>query len=143
MNLKTTLVLITWFLTMPFLAGQAALVKLPSSALGGGANCDRAGELLGRDVFAQTFVLRQDDGLRETVPFSRWTKFFKISPDSGAGVPRAIEPTDIRLGDRLCVLLDPSEAAAALILVLKDARLPVRIAAGPTLGSVALIDRRR
>jgi hypothetical protein len=86
----------------------------------------------GQNVFAQTFVLKQEDRQMETVPFSRWTGFFKISPNSRSGRPREIEPTDIRLGDRLCVLLDPSEATAKLILVLEPAPALLKMAAiGP------------
>jgi hypothetical protein len=84
---------------------------------------------MGRDVFAQTFLLKRDDGQMETVPFSRWTRFFKISLDSRDGRPREIDPTDIRLGDRLCVLLDPSEATAKLILILEQVRGPFKLAA--------------
>jgi hypothetical protein len=124
---QTMLALFTWFLSVPFLAAQGKLAKLPSSPADAGASCSRVGEVLGRDVFAQTFLLKQDDGQMETVPFSRWTEFFKISPDSRSGRPREIEPTDIRLGDRLWVLLDLREASARLILVLE--RAPVKIAA--------------
>jgi hypothetical protein len=84
-------------------------------------------------MFAQSFLLKQDDGEMETVPFSRWTEFFKISPDSREGNPREIEPADMRLGDQLCVLLDPSGATARSILVLERPRTPIRIAAGEPL----------
>ena len=126
---QTILALFAWFLNVSLLAAQGKLAKLPSSPADAGASCSRVGEVLGRDVFAQTFLLKQDDGQMETVPFSRWTGFFKILPDSRSGRPREIEPTDIRLGDRLCVLLDLSEASARLILVLERARTPVKIAA--------------
>jgi hypothetical protein len=116
---KTILAFLTWFLSIPFLAAQGNLAKLPSSPVDAGAFCSRIGEVRGRDVFAQTFLLKQDDGQMETVPFSRWTEFLKISPDPRGRNPREIEPTEIRSGDRLCVLLDPSEATARLILVLE------------------------
>ena len=32
--------------------------------------------------------------------------------------PRAIDPTDVQIGDGLCVLFDPNEASALRILVL-------------------------
>ena len=128
MHRQAVLVLLTWVLSVPFLVAQAKLAKLPSSP-GGAAFCSRVGEVRGRDAFAQTFLLKQDDGQMETVPFSRWTEFFKISPDSRRGNSREIEPTDIQLGDRLCVLLDPSEATARLILVLERVRALVKIAA--------------
>jgi hypothetical protein len=34
------------------------------------------------------------------------------------GMPRAIDPTDVQIGDRVCVLFDPNEASALRILVL-------------------------
>jgi hypothetical protein len=126
---QTIFALLTWFLSAPFLTAQGKLAKLPSSPADAGASCSRVGEVLGWDVFAQTFLLQKNDGRMETVPFSRWTGFFKISPDSRSGRRREIEPTDIRLGDRFCVLLDPSEATARLILVLERVRAPVKIAA--------------
>jgi hypothetical protein len=124
---QTVLALLAWILSVPFLAAQGELAKLPSSPGGAAAFCSRVGEVRGRDVFAQTFLLKQDDGQMETVPFSRWTEFFKISLDSRRGNPREIEPTDIRLGDRLCVLLDPNEATANLILVLERTRAVVKM----------------
>ena len=129
MHRQAVPVLLTWVLIVPFLAAQAKLAKLPSSSPGGAVFCSRIGEVRGRDTFAQTFLLKQDDGQMETVPFSRWTEVFKISPDSRSGNSREIEPTDIQLGDRLCVLLDPSEATARLILVLERVRALVKIAA--------------
>jgi hypothetical protein len=111
------LAFLTWFLSMPLAAAQAKLAKLPHSAGDARAFCSRVDEVRGRDAFAQTFLLEQNDGGMETVPFSRWTKFFKISPDLRGRNLREIEPTDILLGDRLCVLLDPSGATASLILV--------------------------
>jgi hypothetical protein len=113
----------------PFLAAQGTLAKLPSSSAGPGASCSRAGEVLGRDLVAQGFLLKQDDGRTEAVPFSRWTSFFKILPGSKSGATREIEPTDIRMGDRLCVVLDASEATARLILVLNLPRALVKMAA--------------
>src|SRR5665213_4244233 len=100
------------FLSTPFMAAQGTLARLPSSPTDVKATCSRVGEVLGRDVFAQTFLLKSNVGQMEIVPFSRWTAFFKIPTDSRSGRPREIEPTDIRLGDRLCVLLDPSESTA-------------------------------
>src|ERR1039457_6916534 len=64
---QTILALFTWFLNVSFLAAQGKLAKLPSSPADAGASCNRVGEVLGRDVFAQTFLLKQDDGQMETV----------------------------------------------------------------------------
>jgi hypothetical protein len=129
---QTTLAFLTWVLSVPLLAAQQNLAKLPSPSRDGEGFCTRVGEVLGRDVFAQSFLLKQADGQMETVPFSRWTEFFKISTDLRSGKPREIEPTNIRIGDRLCVLLDPSEATARLILVAERVRAVVKMAAaGP------------
>jgi hypothetical protein len=116
---QTIFVLLVLFLSVPLLAAQEKPAKLSPSAPDAGASCSRVGEVLGRNVFAQTFLLKQEDGQMNTVPFSRWTGFFKISPDSRSGRSREIEPTDIRLGDRLCVRLDPSGATANFIFVLE------------------------
>jgi hypothetical protein len=124
---QSMLVFLVGSLLAPFLAAQAKLEQLPSAAAEGGAFCSRVGEVLGQDVFAQTFLIKQDDGQTETIPFSRWTEVFKILPDSSRERSRAIEPTDIRFGARLCVLLDPSEATATLILVLHQLRAPVKV----------------
>ena len=126
---QTVLAFLTWFLGVSFVAGQGRLANLPSSPAAAGASCSRVGEVLGRNVFAQTFLLKLDDGQMETVPFSRWTEFLKISPNSRSRNPREIEPTDIRPGYRLCVLLDPSEATARVILVLEPVRALVKRAA--------------
>lgn len=129
---QTVLAFLTWFLGVSFVAGQGSLAKLPSPPAEAGASCSRVGGVLGRNAFARTFLLKLDDGQIETVPFSRWTEFLKISPNSRSRNPREIEPTDIRPGDRLCVLFDPSEATARLILVLEPVRALVKIAAaGP------------
>src|SRR5579863_5531592 len=57
-----------------------------------------AGEVLERDAFLQTFLLRLDDGQMETVPFSRWTEFYRTPTYSVTGLRRAIEPTEIQPG---------------------------------------------
>lgn len=124
---QTILAFLTWFLGVS-VAGQGRVANLPSPAEAG-ASCSRAGEVLGRNVFAQTFLLKLDDGQMETVPFSRWTEFLKTSRNSKSRNPREIEPTGIRPGDRLCVLLDPSEATARLIVVLEPVRALVKRAA--------------
>jgi len=111
-------------------AAQGTLARLPSSSAGASATCSRLGEVLRRDVFAQTFLLKLDVGQIETVPFSRWTGFFKVSSDLTSGRAREIEPTDIRLGDRLCMLLDPSQGTATTILVVE--RAPSKLATSMT-----------
>ncbi len=77
------------------------------------------GEVQALDFFDQTFLISQDREDAETVPFSRWTDFFRVLADSRRSRRlQAIDPTDVRVGDRLCVRLDPSGATARLIEVL-------------------------
>jgi len=105
---QIVLAFLTWFLGVSFVAGQGRLANLPSSPAEAGASCSRVGEVLGRNVFAQTFLLKLDDGQMETVPFSRWTEFLKIiSPNSRSRNAREIEPTDIRpeIGSVCCSIL--------------------------------------
>jgi len=112
-------VVLAWFLSVPFAAGQAKSVKLRPVPEATRGLCNRAGELLSRDMFAQTFLLKYGDDQITTVPFSRWTRFFEFSPDSKIIGLRKIEPTDIRPGEPLYVVLDSSEATASLILAVK------------------------
>jgi hypothetical protein len=126
---------VAFFLSAPYMAAQGTLAKLPSSPGEAKTTCSRVGEVLGRDVFAQTFLLKPDVGQKETVPFSRWTGFFKVSADLRSGGPHEIEPTDVRLGDRLCVVLDPSEATATIILVIE--RPPNKLATSKISGGQA------
>lgn len=129
---QTILAFLTGFLGVSLLAGQERLAKLPTSPAEAGSSCNRAGRVVSRNVFAQTFLLKLDDDQIETVAFSRWTEFLNISPASKSPHSREIEPTEIRPGDRLCVLLDPSEATARFILVLEPVRaLAKTAAAGP------------
>lgn len=77
------------------------------------------GELRAVDLFDQTLLIWRDDGKVETVPFSKWTDFIQISTDSrGKRVRQPIEPTDIEIGERLFILLDPNGATAELVEVL-------------------------
>jgi hypothetical protein len=89
---------------------------LPNFLSGGGdAFC---GLVEGSDLVGQSLLIRQDDGKVETVPFSRWTEFFKIVVDAkGRKRHQAIEPTDLATGDRLCIRLDPSGAVATSVLL--------------------------
>jgi hypothetical protein len=81
------------------------------------------GEVLSVDLFNQTFLIRDGtkDGTKavDTVPFSRWTNFVTRATDGqGRRHVQALDPTDVRTGDRLCILLDPSGATADRIEVL-------------------------
>lgn len=133
MYCQTKSACLAFFCSTLFMAAQGTLAKLPSSPAGAKTSCSRVGEVLRRDVFAQTFLLKRDAGSTETVAFSRWTSFFKLSADSRSVRPREIEPTDIRLGDRLCVLLDPSESTATTILIIE--RAPSKLASSQTSGA--------
>jgi hypothetical protein len=137
MRWQVALALLGWSLTAPLLNAQTRVAKLPSSPAGKGMLCSRVGKVLGRNVFSQSFLLKRDDGQVETVPFSRWTAFFKVPTISNAGKHQEIEPTEIRLGDRLCVLLDSSGATSTLILVLDQVRPLINIAAAQEMSIVA------
>jgi len=77
------------------------------------------GDLRAVDLFNQTLLIWRDDGKVEIVPFSRWTDFIRISTDSkGRKVRQPIEPTDIEIGERLFILLDPNGATAEFVEVL-------------------------
>ncbi len=77
------------------------------------------GELRAVDLFNQTLLIWRDDGKLETVPFSRWTNFIRISTDSkGRKYRQPIEPTDVEIGERLFIRLDPNGATAELVDVL-------------------------
>jgi hypothetical protein len=77
------------------------------------------GELRAVDLFDQTLLIWRDDGKVETVPFSKLTEFIRIGTDSrGRKVRQPIEPTDIEIGERLFILLDPNRATAELVEVL-------------------------
>ena len=75
--------------SMPFLEAQGKLAKfqLPADQA---ISCSRVGEVLGRDMFGQAFLLKQEAGGLEEIPFSRWTEFFKIPSDLGIAERRAI-----------------------------------------------------
>jgi hypothetical protein len=79
------------------------------------------GELRAVNLFNQTLLIWRDDGKVETVPFSRWTDFIRISTDSrGRKFRKPIQPTDIEVGERIFILLDPNGATAELVGVLPD-----------------------
>jgi hypothetical protein len=78
-----------------------------------------SGELRAVDLFNQTLLIWRDDGKVETVPFSKWTDFIRISTDlRGRKLRQRIEPTDIEIGERLFILLNPNGATAELVEVL-------------------------
>jgi len=76
------------------------------------------GEVLTIDLFNQTFLVQLTKSV-DTVPFSRWTDFVTDAKDeNGRRHVQALDPTDVRIGDRLCIMLDPSGATADRIEVL-------------------------
>jgi hypothetical protein len=90
----------------------------PNAQLSGGG-VTFCGVVRAVHLFDQTFVIWRDDGNVETVPFSRRTGFIRISTDSKRRKYRQpIEPTDIEIGERLSILLDPNEATAEHVDVL-------------------------
>jgi hypothetical protein len=120
MHRQVILAFLTWFLSLPFLAAQGKPAKLPSSPQDAEAFCTLVGEVRGRDVFAQTFLLRQEDGKRRRYRFH-----------GGPGSSRSRRIRGAKHRGRLS-RLDPSEATARLILVLERVRAPVKMAAaGP------------
>jgi hypothetical protein len=86
------------------------------------------GRVQATDFFAQTFLIKLDDGNVETVPFSRWTGFFRVSKESKAGASREeIDPSEVGTGDRLHILLDPSQSTAERIEVLPREKQEKRV----------------
>jgi hypothetical protein len=116
---KTFAFLAGCWLSMPFLAAREnpAMLSLPADQK---ASCSGLGQVWGRDMMAQAFLLKKQAGDLEEIPFSRWTRFFEMPSNLKSGGPRAIDPTDIRLGDRVCVVLDTNQAIARLILVVEQ-----------------------
>jgi hypothetical protein len=87
-----------------------------------------SGKVQATDFFAQTFLIRLDDGNVENVPFSRWTGFFRVSKESKGGVSREeMDPSEVGTGDRLHILLDPSQSTAERIEVLPSDRQEKRV----------------
>jgi len=81
-------------------------------------------EVVGCDVFAQTFAVKMHNGQIQTVPFSKWTDFAKSTADSKT-VPRLeIDPTDVQVGDRVLVRFDSNEATALSIVVVARPKVP-------------------
>ncbi len=86
------------------------------------------GRVQATDLFAQTFLIKLDDGNVETVPFSRWTGFFRVSKESKGGASREeIDPSEVGTGDRLHILLDPSQSTAERIEVLPREKQEKRV----------------
>jgi hypothetical protein len=87
-----------------------------------------SGKVQATDFFAQTFLIRLDDGNVETVPFSRWTGFFRVSKESKGGASREeMDPSEVGTGDRLHILLDPSQSTAERIEVLPREKQEKRV----------------
>jgi len=103
------------FLSVPLLAA-------PHETVGPAGADVVCGEALAVDLFNQTFLVQVTKSV-ETVPFSRWTDFVTRATDErGRKHLQSLDPTDVRTGDRLCILLDPSGATADRIEVLSGRR---------------------
>lgn len=103
-------------LSVPLLAAPRATDAAQGQAISANVVC---GEVLATDLFNQTFLVLEQTKAVETVPFSRWTDFVLRDTDSqGRAHVRALDPTDVRTGDRLCIVLDPSGATASRVEVL-------------------------
>jgi hypothetical protein len=103
----------------------ASPAPAPSSASAPGSLRDASGltafcgQVQAVDLFNQTFVIRHDDASVETIPFSRWTDFLRVSTVAKAGKhTQAIDPTEVHAGDRLSIVLDANAATAERIEVL-------------------------
>lgn len=91
--------------TLPLLAAPRDI-----AAVGGGDVV--CGEVVAVDLFNQTILVAEAKGV-ESMPFSRWTDFVTRATDSqGHKRIQALDPTDVRTGDRLCISVDPSGATA-------------------------------
>ncbi len=97
-----------------------------------------SGKVQAADFFAQTFLIRLDDGSVETVPFSRWTGFLRVSRDSKGADSKGgeskvsasreeMDPSEVGTGDRLHILLDPSQSTAERIEVLPREKQEKRV----------------
>ena len=138
MDRSLNLALLAFSFGISTLFGQGRLIKLPSSPADANREpCNLVGEVLRRDLFAQTFVLSTGEGQVETLPYSRWTGFFKITPDSRGRKPHEIDPAEIRKSDLVCAVLDPSGATAKMIFVIERGSAPTRIAGTPDFDTLA------
>jgi hypothetical protein len=108
-------------LSVPLIAApHAADPAQPAEATAAEVLC---GEVLAVDLFNQTFLVMEGSKVVETVPFSRWTDFVTRATDrQGRRHLQALDPTDVRIGDHLCISLDPSGATADRIEVLPARR---------------------
>ena len=92
-----------------------ALILFTASLLR--ADAPVSAEVVGADIFAQTFQVKMHNGQTQTVPFSKWTDFF-------SSAKMAIDPTDVHLGDRVLVRFDSNEATAVSIIVVARPKVP-------------------
>jgi hypothetical protein len=87
-----------------------------------------SGKVQATDFFAQTLLIRLDDGKVEAVPFSRWTGFFRVSKEPKGGAScEEMDPSEVGTGDRLHILLDPSQSTAERIEVLPSEKQEKRV----------------
>lgn len=103
-----------WFGSMRFSIALVALalglLRAPLFSAPVDITASGVAEVIGSNIFAQTLEVKTHDGQVETVPFSKWTDFFKSKV--------AIDPSDIQIGDHVRILLDSNEATAVSIVVI-------------------------
>jgi hypothetical protein len=106
--------------TLLFVASLSLpLMAAPHETAAAGSGDVICGQVLAVDLFNQTFLILDGTKAAETVPFSRWTDFVTRATDGqGRKHLQALDPTDVRTGNRLCISLDPSGATADRIEVL-------------------------
>lgn len=116
----TETLLVAALLSTPLLAMPHEAAAPGDAASDGGTVC---GEVLSVDLFNQTFLVLEGAKVVETLPFSRWTDFVTRTKDGrGRSHLQALDPTDVRTGDRICISLDANGATADRIEVLPGRR---------------------
>lgn len=75
------------------------------------------GEIYAVDFFEQTFTVEHSDGQMETIPFSRWTDFFRMARSKSGEHREAVDPTQLEIGDQVQVRLDANGATAERVQV--------------------------
>lgn len=76
------------------------------------------GEIQAVDFFEQTFTVEHPDGQVETIPFSRWTNFYRMARSKSGEHREAVEPSQLEIGDEVQVRLDANAATAERVQVL-------------------------
>lgn len=109
----------------------------PCASIDGSPQSPRAicGEIQAVDFFEQTFTIEHPDGRQETIPFSRWTDFVRVTRAKTGQHRKALDPADLEIGDQVQVQLDPNLASAEQVQVLPPAEKRAVAGARRTLSS--------